>query len=282
MVATNLLQGIADRRNWSRLSPPGEANVKTHLITAVIAIIGTVIGGLILAWLAAPKSNGSITAEAFPVELPITTEKLDFRAVAAEKNRIDLISGVPGLADMITGLRFTSSVQITELDIANGGSVRSGAIETHMEELKGYTTRFENPARPSTGFSVVSDGSIKIGPLDPGANATLVLVSGSRFGFNDTIRVLNGDRAVNVVYQRIPDWQTLGLASYISRNAPGSEIFVFMLAVFSVMLVALVTLGIYANSSFERLYRFSTKNDLRKRRAFTDYVQKNHPEALVE
>jgi hypothetical protein len=258
--------------------------VKTHIASIAYAILGTVLGGLILAWLLSPPS-GQISAQAVAIEIPLDKSRLNFAALDQLKLPLDELSGVPGLSKMVADLRFTSSVELVELAISNDGSVRSKPVEVRVNGTQAYAIQTQDTGGSHFGELVVaSGGSISLGQLNPGASANILLISDqplpfrlSPSGINSPIQVLEGGRAVNVLDERA----SIGVIGLIMRYAPFSELVVILAFAIAILFVMFVLSTVFIQMSPERQFKFTSSKELKRTARFLAYVVRNHPDALT-
>jgi hypothetical protein len=234
----------------------------------IIGVIITVIDRVILTWaVASPRSDIWITLDW------VAVERLPSMNPSHLQKLVD-VAEIPANPEA-KPIDYFYSLTLFELKLENTSRVTATNVEIHVNNAY-FVLDIMNSTqlyRPS------SDGLISMGPLRPGDNRTLYIVTEgfNYFNLSETIRVISDGIAVPVYVAK--SFRTLFWTSYIVRNLNNSilaEMIAYLAICIGFFVVIFTPFVIYARYNQEFRIRHMNSNQRRTLLQDADFIRKHY------
>lgn len=257
--------------------------MNNHIAQIIAAIVGTVVGGLIVAWMLKPSDFIPVTVEASYIEVEFNSPFFldgEFDDLAP---RLEKAFSIEGLKDFFSSIQGYHHATLYNIRIQNNGSTKIKNIEINIEDGIAYSTialtTNDNDKRKLT---LNGAQHIKYPSLNPDNSISILALSDSNYTFANMlnkIQVLVDGTIVPVELKTPQIRYGLGFANFLSKQSTFTEaIVVILMAIGLVIIAALFFVGI--PSILLPSYRawISQKSELAKSVEFLRYLRINHPE----
>jgi len=242
------------------------------------AILATVLGGLIVLSVQEfvhRPSTPNISAQVDWVTVGAGLAPIDNRPVIETLTQLLTENfGLKDAREVVGRVMFSRLVDVYEVAVKNSDTKSSKPIELYVSGAALAFVQDHGAERLSRAVSMADGKGVKLGPLLPDQEVSIIVLADHVFAPFDRVTILHDGAKLPVELLRFSD----PLIGWVNRNGVLGESMIFLGLAGLTLIVLLMIVGLTMSKSYELRARMTSRREVADTIRFLHYIQAKHPE----